>query len=141
VSGIALALSQACPDARTISVEPEDYDGMRRSRETGERTAAPAKQKSIADSLMSPMPGATPFALAKTHLAGSITVNDDDLARAVSYAFRRLKLVVEPGGAAGLAALLRDAAEFRGRTIAVVLSGGNCDPQTTADCCARVPAP
>lgn len=141
VSGVALALSQTCPAAQTISVEPEDYDGMRRSREARQRTAAPGKQKSIADSLLAPMPGVTPFALAATHLAGSIAVNDDDLARAVSYAFRHLKLVVEPGGAAGLAAILRDSEEFRGRTIAVVLSGGNCDPQTTADCCTRVPAP
>ncbi|MGA9794567.1 MAG: threonine/serine dehydratase [Rhizomicrobium sp.] len=141
VSGIALALSRRCPDARTVSVEPEGFDGMRRSREAGERAAAPAKPPSIADSLMAPMPGATPFALAQAHLRGSITVNDDNLARAVSYAFRRLKLVVEPGGAAGLAALLRDTAQFRGRTIAVVLSGGNCDPETAADCCARFPAP
>jgi threonine dehydratase len=141
VSGIAFALSRVCPDAQTISVEPEGYDGMRLSREAGERTAAAAQQKSIADSLMAPAPGATPFALAKTHLHGSITVNDDNLARAVSYAFRRLKVVVEPGGSAALAVILRDAAQFRGRTIAVVLSGGNCDPETTADCCAHVPTP
>jgi threonine dehydratase len=141
VSGIALAFSQLCPGAQTVSVEPEGYDGMRRSREAGERTAAAANERSMADSLMAPAPGAAPFALAKRYLHGSITVNDDDLARAVSYAFRRLKLVVEPGGAAALAAILRDAAQFRGRTIAAVLSGGNCDPETTADCCARVPTP
>jgi threonine dehydratase len=141
VSGTALALSRACPTAGTISVEPEDYDGMRRSREAGQRTIAPAKQRSIADSLMAPAPGAIPFALAQAYLHRSITVNDDDLARAVSYAFRYLKLVVEPGGAAALAAILRDVPQFRGRTVAVVLSGGNCDPETTADCCARVPAP
>jgi threonine dehydratase len=141
VSGAALALSQICPTARTIAVEPVGYDGMGRSRDAGIRIAAPANEKSLADSLMAPMPGATPFALAKAYLGGAITVNDDDLARAVSYAFRRLKLVVEPGGAAGLAAVLRDAAQFRGRTIAVVLSGGNCDPETTAACCERVPTP
>jgi threonine dehydratase len=87
------------------------------------------------------MPGATPFALAKAHLSGAITVNDSDLTRAVSYAFRRLKLVAEPGGAAALAAVLRDAEQLRGRTVAVVLSGGNCDPETTADCCERFPIP
>jgi threonine dehydratase len=141
VSGTALALSNVSPATKTISVEPEDYDGMRRSRDAGSRVFAPAKQKSIADSLMAPAPGVTPFALAKAYLGGSITVNDEDLAHAVSYAFRYLKLVVEPGGAAGLAALLRDAAQFRGRTIAIVLSGGNCDPETTADCCARFPTP
>jgi threonine dehydratase len=141
VSGIALALSSVSPDTHTVSVEPEGYDGMRLSREAGERTTAPARQKSMADSLMAPAPGVTPFALAEKHLHSSITVNDDDLARAVSYAFRRLKLVVEPGGGAALAAILRDAAQFRGRTIAVVLSGGNCDPETTADCCARIPTP
>jgi threonine dehydratase len=141
VSGIALALAHVAPATRTVAVEPEAYDGMRRSRDKGERSAAPAKTPTLADSLMAPMPGATPFALAQMHLAGAITVNDSDLARAVSYAFRRLKLVVEPGGGAGLGAVLRDAAQVRGQTIAVVLSGGNCDPETTADCCARFSAP
>jgi threonine dehydratase len=141
VSGTALALSNTCPGTKTVSVEPEDYDGMRRSRDAGTRMFAPAEEKSIADALMAPAPGATPFALAKAYLGGSITVNNDDLASAVSYAFRDLKLVVEPGGAAGLAAVLRDAAKLRGRTIAVVLSGGNCDPETVADCCAQFPSP
>lgn len=141
VSGTALAISSLSPSTKTISVEPEHYDGMRRSRDQGERTFAPAKQKSIADSLMAPAPGNTPFALAKSYLGGSLTVNDDDLARAVSYAFRYLKLVVEPGGSAGLAVLLRDTAQFRGRTIGIVLSGGNCDPEMTTDCCARYPGP
>lgn len=141
VSGTAMAMSSLSPSTKIYSVEPEDYDGMRRSRDKGERTFAPAKQPSIADSLMAPAPGATPFALAKAYLGGSLTVNDDDLARAVSYAFRTLKLVVEPGGSAGLAVLLRDAAQFRGRTIGIVLSGGNCDPEMTADCCARYPSP
>ncbi len=141
VSGIALAMSMPCPAARVIAVEPQDYDGMRRSHDSGSRVAAPAKSGSLADSLMAPMPGATPFALARAHLGGAITVNDEDLALAVSYAFRRLKLVVEPGGAAGLAAILRDAVQFRGQTIAAVLSGGNCDPETTVDCCARFPTP
>jgi threonine dehydratase len=141
VSGIALAMLQRCPAADVISVEPEGYDGMRRSRDSGQRVAAPAGAASLADSLMAPMPGATPFALAKAHLSGAITVNDSDLTRAVSYAFRRLKLVAEPGGAAALAAVLRDAEQLRGRTVAVVLSGGNCDPETTADCCERFPIP
>ena len=141
VTGIALALSQYSPTTRTIAVEPEDYDGMRRSYESGQRVAANAKAGSLADSLMSPIPGATPFALAKTYLRGAITVNDEDIARAVSYAFRHLKLVVEPGGAAGLAAVLRDAAQLRGQTIAVVLSGGNCDLEMTELCRARFPVP
>jgi threonine dehydratase len=82
-----------------------------------------------------------PFAVAKNHVAGGVAVTDDDLARAVSYAVRTLKIVVEPGGAAGLAALLSSNLHNKSEAVGVVLSGGNVDPETIADCCARFPQP
>jgi len=141
VSGIALALSKASPETKVIAVEPQDHDGMGRSLAGHARTAAPGKKFTIADALMAPMPGQVPFALAKDYLSAALAVDDEALARAVSYAFRKLKIVAEPGGAAGLAALLCGAFDARGRTVAVVISGGNCDPETVADCCARYLAP
>ena len=141
VSGIALALSRSNPGTKVYSVEPEGFDGMRQSHDGGARVAAAGGKLSIADALMAPMPGQVPFAIAKEYLAGGLAVSDEALARAVSYAFRRLKIVAEPGGAAALAALLGGAFDARGRTIALVVSGGNADPETVCDCCARYPAP
>jgi threonine dehydratase len=141
VSGIALALSQASPGTKVLSVEPKGFDGMRRSLEKGARVAAKAEALSIADALMAPMPGQVPFAVAKEYLACGLAVDDAALARAVSYAFRRLKIVVEPGGGAALAALLCGALDAKGRTVGLLISGGNADPETVSDCCAQFPSP
>lgn len=141
VSGIALALSGAAPAAKVHSVEPEGFDGMRRSLIAGSRTAAPGGTISLADALMALAPGTIPFALARSHLGDGLSVNDEELARAVSFAVRILKLVVEPGGAAGLAALLAARVAAGGGDVAVILSGGNCDPTTLAQCCSRVVNP
>jgi threonine dehydratase len=135
VSGIAVALSGT--QAKVIAVEPAGYDGMGRSMRAGHRTTAPGRVPSLADSLMAQQPGQIPFALAKDYLFDALTVEDADLERAVGYAFRTLKLVVEPGGSAGLAALLAGKLDVRGRTIVVVLSGGNCDLDVFTRCCAR----
>jgi threonine dehydratase len=137
VTGTALALSGASPSSRVIGVEPVGYDGMRRSLEADARTQAPGGTPSIADSLMAPMPGAVPFALARDHLEGIVTVNDSELEKAVAYAFRTLKIVLEPGGSAALAALLAEKFETRNRILAVVLSGGNCDLDVFERCCSR----
>jgi threonine dehydratase len=136
-SGIALASSGASPGTDVISVEPEDFDGMRRSLLAGERSTAPGGALSIADALMAPTPGKVPFALAKRLIAEGLTVTDRDLARAVAYAAGTLKLIIEPGGAAGLAALLAGRYAVHGKTVAVVLTGGNCDLETVASCIAQ----
>jgi threonine dehydratase len=136
-SGIALAISGASPGTDVISVEPEDFDGMRRSLLAGERSTAPGGALSIADALMAPTPGKVPFALAKRLIAQGLTVTDRDLARAAAYAAGTLKLIIEPGGAAGLAALLAGRYAVHGKTVAVVLTGGNCDLETVASCIAQ----
>jgi threonine dehydratase len=141
VAGTALAFAHTSPATRVIGVEPADYDGMGRSLERGARTAAPAQAVSIADALQAPMPGAVPFAIAKQHMLGAVAIGDDALANAVSLAIRMLKIVVEPGGAAGLAGALAHASDAPDLSIGIVLSGGNADPETLAECCARFPAP
>ncbi|HEX4292948.1 MAG TPA: threonine/serine dehydratase [Rhizomicrobium sp.] len=138
VAGIALALSGTSPSTKVIGVEPERFDGMRLSLAAGERTQAPGGALSIADALMAPMPGQIPFAIAKKILGGAIAVSDAELERAVSFAAQRLKLIVEPGGAAALAALLAGKFDTGNKAIAVVLTGGNCDIATVARCCAAV---
>jgi threonine dehydratase len=138
VSGIALALSGASPETAAISVEPERFDGMRLSLEAGERRAAPGGALSVADALMAPIPGHVPFALAKKLIKVGLAVTDNELVRAVAYAAQTLKLIIEPGGSAGLAALLGGRYDVRGKTVGVVLTGGNCDFETVAHCVAKI---
>jgi threonine dehydratase len=133
VSGIALALKGS--GTRVHSVEPENFDGMRRSLAAGECVAAPGGALSIADALMAPMPGAHVFALANGLLAPGLAVSDAELEQAVVFAATQLKLLVEPGGAAALAALLAGKAE--GKSIALVISGGNADWGSIAAILAR----
>jgi threonine dehydratase len=135
VSGIALALCGSGVGANVHSVEPENFDGMRRSLVMGERVAAPGGEQSIADALMALSPGEHVFALAKNLLAPGLIVTDSELKRAVAFAATKLKLLIEPGGGAALAALLADKA--RGKTIALVLSGGNADFAAIAEIVAR----
>jgi len=141
VSGIALAFAHDSPATKVMSVEPEGYEGMALSLIAGRRTPASADKPSMADALQAPMPGEVPFAVAKQYLAGGITVADEALAKAVSYAVRVLKIVIEPSGGAGLAALLSSKLHNQEEVIGIVLSGGNADPETIADCCARFPQP
>ena len=131
VSGIALALEGSGVTAKVHSVEPENFDGMRRSLAAGQRTAAPGGALSIADALMAPMPGLHVFALAKGLLSPGLAVSDAQLEQAVAFAATRLKLLVEPGGAAALAALL--AGKVEGKRVALVLSGGNADFDSVAE--------
>jgi threonine dehydratase len=137
VSGVALALSGASPGTRTISVEPENFDGMRLSLLAGKRVSASGGTLSMADALMAPIPGVVPFALAQRFMEPGLVVTDDELATAVAYAAERLKLIIEPGGSAGLAALLAGRYDVHGKTVAVVLTGGNCDFETVTACMAN----
>lgn len=136
-SGIALALSSASPGTRAVSVEPENFDGMRQSLAAGKRVAAPGGPLSMADALMALIPGVVPFALAKDLMDPGLTVSEDELAVAVAYAADRLKLIIEPGGTAGLAALLSGRYDVHGKIVVVVLTGGNCDLETVTACRAR----
>ena len=137
VTGVALGLGGTI---RVHPVEPENYDGMRRSLAAGARTAAPGGPLSIADSLMAPIPGEHVFAAAKGLLGEGVAVSDEELERAVAFAAIRLKLLVEPGGAAALAALLSAKAP-KAKAIAIVLSGGNAEFGFIVDCVARWSAP
>jgi len=127
VSGLALALKGAGSAARVHSVEPQNFDGMKRSLEAGERVQAPGGKLSIADALMAPIPGVLVFELAKDVLAPGFAVSDAELERAVAFAAQKLKLLIEPGGAAALAALLAGRVEVKGKAVALVLSGGNAE--------------
>jgi threonine dehydratase len=140
-SGIALALKHESPSTRVYAVEPEGFDGVRLSLAAGERKSAAGGRDTIADALMSTAPGYIPFAVLKACGAGGVAVGDAALMQAVRFAALQLKLVVEPGGAAALAALLSGAFDARGKVIALVLSGGNIDPAMLSFCLSDAPAP
>ena len=109
---------------------------MKRSLAAGVRSAAPGGALSIADGLMAPIPGEIPFALAKRHLSDALAFGDADLMSAVAYAAQTLKLLVEPSGAAGLAALISGKYVAKDQAVAVVLTGANGDVSAIAEACA-----
>ncbi len=133
MSGIATAVRHFFPDTRVWSVEPAGFDDVARSLEKGERVGNEGGTSSLCDALLTPMPGALTFPVMKETLAGGLSVTDEEVQAAMAYAFTVLKLVVEPGGAVGLAAVLSGKLPVQGRTVAVVLSGGNVDPGTFAE--------
>ena len=127
MAGINLAMAALSPDTLVHGVEPAAYNDTEISLKAGERlTHAPASG-TICDALMTDRPGELTFPINR-RLAGILTVTDAEVAEAVRFAFRHLKLVVEPGGAVSLAALLAGKLDVAGQTTAIVLSGGNVDP-------------
>ena len=132
IAGTALALAEACPATDVWAVEPEEFDDTRRSLVAGERLEIAPGAKSFCDALLSPMPGEITFALNRRLLAGGLAVDDATVAAAMREAFTKLKLVAEPGGAVALAAALSGIFDCREKTVAVVCSGGNVDPETFA---------
>ena len=126
-SGIALALHHRMPGAGLHLVEPEGFDDYGRSLAAGRIERNAAASGSACDALQAPAPGALGFAINSRLAAGALAVSDDEALAAVAFAFRRLKLVVEPGGAVALAAILSGRFDARGRTVVIVLSGGNID--------------
>jgi threonine dehydratase len=133
IAGCSIALAAAFPGAAILAVEPEGFDDTARSLAAGERVPNDPGARSFCDALLAPMPGELTFPLQRRHLAGGLAVSDAEVARAMAAAFSHLKVVVEPGGAAALAAVLSGRFDARGRTVLVVLSGGNVDPGLFAE--------
>ncbi len=137
IAGCATAVKALCPDARVIGVEPEAGDDYRRSLAAGRRIAIDVP-RTIADALQVTTPGELTFALNRDLVDGIVTVTDTELLDAMRFAFERLKLILEPGGAAALAALLAGKADLQNMNSAgVILSGGNIDPARFCQLLAR----
>ena len=135
--GIALALGAQAPGFTVRPVEPEGFDDVKRSLESGQIERNESATGSICDAIITPSPGEITFPILREHCGPGIAVSDDDCLRAMAVAFSRLKLVIEPGGAAALAAALFHPGLPAGKTVVAVISGGNVDAPLYADALRR----
>ena len=129
IAGTALGVKARVPDAVFYAVEPAGFDDTLRSFASGNRERNARMSGSICDALLTDRPGEITFPINRALVGQGLTVTDEEVARAVRYAFEELKLVVEPGGAVGLAAMLAGKVELAGKIVAGVLSGGNVDAE------------
>lgn len=134
ISGIALAVKARFPHARVVAAEPAGFDDHGRSFRSGQRERNEAASGSFCDALLAPTPGLITFEVSRTLVGEGVSASDAEVAKAVGFAFRELKMVVEPGGAVALTALLNGRLDARGKTVVIVLSGGNVDPATFEAC-------
>ena len=125
IGGISLAFHHLSPSTQVFAVEPEGFNGLGASLANGAVSAVPLAEKSICDGLMARRPGEAPFAAVTTTNVRALTVDDASVRRAMTTAFERLKLVLEPSGASSLAALLGGKVDVSGKTVLVVATGGN----------------
>jgi threonine dehydratase len=132
VAGIATAIKDAAPSVAIYSVEPRAFDDTARSLASGKRTTVPTDARSICDALLAPSPGALTFPINQALLSGGLSVTDDQVRAAMVFAFQSMKLVVEPGGAVALAAVLEGMIPATDGATIVVISGGNVDPDVYA---------
>jgi threonine dehydratase len=126
-AGSATAFAELSPTTQVYTVEPEEFDDTARSLAAGARVGNERGAQSICDALLSPMPGEFTFPILQRHGVQGLAVSDDEVRAAMAFAYAWMKLVVEPGGAVTLAALLSGKLDVHGRTVALVLSGGNVD--------------
>jgi len=134
IAGCATAAKGLRPQIRVVGVEPAAGDDTARSLAAGERVRIDVP-RTIADGLQATEPGELTFAVNRKLVDEVVTVSDDEILAAMAFLFDRLKLVVEPSGAVGVAALLT--ARARGERVGVVLSGGNVGVERFAELLGR----
>lgn len=126
ISGTALVAHGRHATTHVWGVEPEAGDDVRQSLERGERVIIDVP-KTIADGLQTQSPGDITFPIIHDHVAGIETVTDDQLMDAMRFVFERMKLVIEPSGAAGIAAVMNGKIPVAGKRVGIIVSGGNVD--------------
>lgn len=126
-AGIALAIRERFPKACLATAEPELFDDHARSFRSGKREKNERVTGSICDALLMADPGKLTFEITKRLIGEGVSASDEQVLAAMAFAFQETKLVVEPGGAVGLAAVLSGKLDVRGKVCVIVLSGGNVD--------------
>ncbi|MBS7790236.1 threonine/serine dehydratase [Roseococcus sp. SDR] len=127
LAGSALSAKALAPQARIYAVEPEGWDDYGRSLRAGQRIANDGTGAGLCDALLSKQPGQLTFAVNAPRVADGLVVTPEEVFAAMRFAFTHLKLVVEPGGAVALAAVLAGKLATRDAVTGIILSGGNVD--------------
>lgn len=126
LSGSCLAAHGTNPAIAMYGVEPEAGNDAQQSLQKGEIVHI-GVPRTIADGLQTQAPGSLTFPIMREHVREIVTVSDDELKDAMRFAFERMKLVMEPSGAASLAAVLSGKIPVSGKRTGIVISGGNVD--------------
>ena len=129
LAGTALALHESLPNLDIIAAEPEGFDDFARSLTADKRLANEASARSICDSIVTPTPGKITFPINRQHVSRGVAVREEAVLEAMASAWQDFKLVVEPGGAVALAALLSGAVAGKDKTTIIIASGGNVDAE------------
>lgn len=132
IAGVGTAVHQEFAQAQIFAVEPEGYDDHQQSLRQQQRVCLTNQPTTLCDALQAPTPGEKTFATNQQQLAGAVSVSDAQVLQAMQFAAQQLKLVLEPGGAAALAALLAKQLPSGTGAVGLVLSGGNVDPELFA---------
>ncbi|SMP33156.1 threonine ammonia-lyase [Shimia sagamensis] len=138
-AGIALALEAEAPNMRARPAEPEGFDDTARSLATGSIQRNATETGSICDAIITPQPGDLTFPILQRLVGPGFVVSEDEVLQAMSLAFKRLKIVAEPGGACALAAALFHGDKIEGDAVVAVCTGGNVDASVFADALKRFP--
>lgn len=126
LSGTAIAAHGIDPAVEVFGVEPAAGNDFERSLSEGRRITIPVPD-TIADGQQTTAPGELTFPIVTRYARGVVTVSDDELRAAMRFAFERMKIVIEPSGASGLAAIMAGKIDVRGRRVAAIVTGGNVD--------------
>jgi len=137
-AGSSISLKHINPDCNIYTAEPEEWNDHQQSFEKNERVVMDTNRSGLCDGLLTPTPGEIPFAINQHYGVKGLSVSDQMVCEAMSFAFNRLNLKLEPSGAVALACLLANKDQFKGSRTLVMLSGGNVDEKTFNDCLARV---
>lgn len=137
IAGIGLAFGALSPSTELYAVEPAGFEDHAASLAAGRPVDVVPPGPSLCDALLAPRPGDLTFLLNRDRLSGALAASDEEALDAMAFAFRHLKIVLEPGGAVALAALLNGRVRLEGRTALVIASGGNVDPEIFARAISR----
>ncbi len=136
-AGSCIPLKHVNPDCKIFTAEPEDWNDHEQSFKAAKRVAVDTHRYGLCDGILTPTPGEITFAINQHYGVNGLSVSDQKICEAMSFAFNRLNLKLEPSGAVALACLLDNKEKFKGSRTLIMLSGGNVDEKTFADCLTR----
>jgi len=136
-AGSCISIKHINPQCNVFTAEPEEWNDHQQSFEQNTRVAVDVNRGGLCDGIMTPTPGEIPFAINQHYGVKGLSTSDEMVCNAMSFAFNRLNLKLEPSGAIALACLLDNKEKFKNSRTLIMLSGGNVDEKTFADCLSK----